>query len=283
MFLADSREMESFLNSDSVDLIVTGPPYWNEVVYSDQKGQLSTIENYQEFLNELAKVWQACSKILKPGGILALWIHDFFRKNGDGYDYVPFHSDILSYFPKGITLRNVVVWDRYLNKDRGKMPEAKPIGTRVQYVLVFQKDGIHHKNQALIKESLRKDFWQPVWRKKVHPSFLGSKFLFKILFGLGKTRTSPFALFNRSGLIKDEQHTTTYQTECPEEIAEKLIKNFSTIGDTVLDPFLGSGTTMKVALDLNRRFVGVEINPNAVNSIAKKVGKNRYEVRVSAS
>ncbi len=266
--------MQSFLPENHFDLIISGPPYWNEVVYSQDPGQLSAIDDYAEFLKSISKVWQGCSYTLKEGGVLALWAHDFFRKDHDSLVYIPFHDDLIRSMPSDLPLRNIGIWDRYLHKNRGSFDVSAKISTRFQYVLVFQKQGLHPQNQDLIKDALRDLYWNPIWNYKTHPILLGSRGLFRFVFELQKL--IPFLSFLRKyvkmGFLRDDHAFTHYATECPEEIAIRLIEKFTQPGDRVLDPFLGSGTTMKVAQGLDRFCTGIEINKEALPSIQNKIG-----------
>jgi DNA modification methylase len=119
------------------------------------------------------------------------------------------------------------------------------------YVLVLQKQGTHPGNQELIRRSLERSFWEPVWHKKTVPKFLGSENLFKAAFYLAKPFGARLQNFkhklSRSPAMSDPHAFAVYATECPEEIISRLIGDYSRAGDTVLDPFLGSGTVMKVA------------------------------------
>jgi len=275
VYLADSQKLDSFLKLESIDAVLTGPPYWNEVIYSKHEGQLSNIESYSEFLSQMTSVWQGCEKVLKPGGILSFWVHDFFRDDGDSKKYIPFHSDMIKIMPEGLILRNILIWDRYLTRNRGDWPQNRSLGTHLQFILVFQKVG-EHKNQKLITQSLLKNYWEPVWHKKTTPKLFGSSAIFKFLFFLGK----PFRqLLNplrkniyHSRATTDEYVSQVYATADPEEVIERIMSEYSCVGDTVLDPFLGSGTVMKAAKNLGRNCIGVEINPDALGAIKAKVG-----------
>ena len=273
VFIGDSAKMQSFLPENHFDLVISGPPYWNEVIYSQDNGQLSTIEDYSEFLKSISKVWQGCSRSLKEGGILAIWVHDFFRKDRDLLAYVPFHADMIKSMPSDLIFRDVGIWDRYLHKDRGPLEISAKVSTRFQYILVFQKQGTHPRNRDLIKGALRDLYWNPVWNYKTHPKLASSRILFRILFEL--QRRLPFSGFLKKTLktlVKDNHAFTNYTTECPEEIAIRLIQKFTRPGDSVLDPFLGSGTTIKVAQQLNRDCTGIEINKEALSVIRNKIG-----------
>ncbi len=273
LFLADARKMGSFLDKNSVDLIVTGPPYWNEVTYSNHDGQLSLIQDYDRFLKELSMVWEGCSHALKDGGIIAIWVHDIFRDKGAQYHWLPFHADILRELPQNLVLKNISIWDRYLHKDRGRFLDFPMIGSRYQYILILQKQGTHN-NRKLIEESLRNYFWHPIWHKKTHPKLMGSGILYRVLF----TLTKPVAAYlppirkimANQGMIRDKHEFTSYPTECPEEVAEKIINDYSRRGNVILDPFVGSGTTIKVANKLGRICIGIEINRDAMDTIIAK-------------
>ncbi|MEK7076128.1 MAG: site-specific DNA-methyltransferase [Patescibacteria group bacterium] len=282
VFIGDAAKMQSFLPENHFDLIISGPPYWNEVVYSQEKGQLSAIDDYDEFLKSISEVWQGCSHTLKEGGILALWVHDFFRKDHDSLVYIPFHDDLIKSMPGNLPLRNVGIWDRYLHKDRGLLDISAKVSTRFQYILVFQKQGLHPRNHDLIENSFRDLYWNPIWNYKTHPRLAGSRMLFRILFEL--QRIIPFSVFLKKNikraLVKDDHVFTHYTTECPEEIAVRLIQKFTRPGDNVLDPFLGSGTTMKIAQRLNRNCTGIEINKEALSSIQNKIGFSPEVIRV---
>lgn len=274
IFIGDSAKIPTFLSEKCFDLVISGPPYWNEVIYSQDKGQLSMIADYGEFLESISKVWQGCVHTLKDGGILAIWIHDFFRKDGDYLTLVPFHGDLIRSMPPNLKLRHIGVWDRYLHKDRGPVETFDKVSTRFQYFLIFQKSGRHPTNNGLIKKSLRELYWNPVWTLKTHPKLAGSKTLFRLLFEL-KRRLSFLDFLKgdiNKSLLKDDHVFKGYATECPEEISAWLISKFTQPGDKVLDPFLGSGTSMKSAINLNRSCVGIEINKKAVPSIENKLG-----------
>jgi len=277
-YIGDAKEVLNLISPKLVDLVITGPPYWNEVVYSNQAGQLSKIDNYSLFLSEIARIWHGCSKSLKPGGILAFWIHDLYRKNEEGLTYIPLHADLIKALPPDIRLRQISIWDRYLSRVRNYFPEKE--GIKYQYIIICQKDGEHSSNQDLISQSLLKEFWKPIWYYKTTPKLLGSRLLFKVIFKIISPISDKLKKIKDKGqsLLKDNYHFDEYKTICPPEIAERLIKRFSQSGDIVLDPFLGSGTTMKVADKLGRMCVGIEINPEVISIVQKKIGKDRVEI-----
>lgn len=269
--------MESLLNAESVDLILCGPPYWNEVIYSDDSRQLSTRESYDDFLDDIQKVWQGCAYALKPGGILAFWIHDFYRDN----KYIPFHNDLARHLPPDLELKNIIVWDRYLHRTRDYIPDS-PRSTRLQYIIIAQKTGRHPFNAKLIQDSLRFFYWHPIWSHKTVARLLGSTLLFKIFFYLtrpfGNLLNYPRKKINDSKIIQDDYTFNHYATECPPDIAKMLIEKFSRQGDTILDPFMGSGTTLEVATKMQRNAIGIDINIETLNAISDKLKRQDYEI-----
>lgn len=278
LYIADARNASSLIGESSVDLVITDPPYWNEVVYSKDENQLSRIEDYKFFLLQIKKVWEECGKVLKPGGVLAFWVHDLYRFQNEEAEYIPLHADLIGVLPLNIRICQISVWDRYLSRVRNYFPKNE--GTKYQYVVICKKIGRHAYNQDLISQGLLREFWQPVWHFKTTPKIFGSRALFKIIFKIISPISDKLGfLKNKAGaVLKDEYKFENYKTTCPPEIAERLIKRFSKPGDIVLDPFLGSGTTMEAADKLGRRCIGIEINSEAIPVIQEKVGADKVEI-----
>lgn len=272
-YICDSKNTAGIVKDSTVDLVVSGPPYWNEVVYSEHPGQLSRIEGYSEFMSNISLVWQECARALKPGGVLAFWVHDFYRDNPSGKTYVPFHADLCKTVPENMHLRSIFVWDRYLNRQKLFYPQGQALGTKIVYVLIFQKEGQNQNKN--INETFLRYFWQPVWRKKTHPKLFGSTLLFRTAFEFGKLFSGIFdplrQRINSSAALTDKYKFKFYTTEDPIDIAEKLIADLSQPGDLVLDPFAGSGTTLKAAVNLGRSCVGLDINHEVLDSVRKKI------------
>ena len=278
LYIDDAKHALTLIPASSIDLIITGPPYWNEVIYSNQPGQLSAIADYQIFLQKITEIWRQCGQALKHGGILAFWVHDLYRPSSNGLNYIPLHADLLKTFPANLALRQISVWDRYLSRVRDYIPFKE--GTKYQYIIIFQKEGRHSANQNLTAKSLREEFWKPIWRHKTTPKLLGSRLLFRILFNIIEPFSDKIDFIKRKGkqLLKDNYRFTEYKTTCPPEIARRLIGEFSQVGDTILDPFLGSGTSMQVADRLKRKCLGIEINSEAVPAILNRIEKNKIEI-----
>ncbi len=268
--------MGSFLKPQSIDLIVSGPPYFNHVVYGKEKNQLSALSNKESFMESLRAIWHACSIVQKPGGILALWVHDTVQiRNETQWEYQALHSDIIRSVPVPYHLKSIGIWDRYLNRNRGALhTHPEPLGSRFQYILLFQngEQGAPH-----IETSLRAWYWSPVWCKKTNPKLLGFKTLYRIAFKI----IAPFLPIHKQPVremslrstVNDEHSFTEYTTQCPPEIAERLINDFSNPGDVILDPFAGSGTTLDVAQKLYRKAIGIDIGTMAVKVARKRLSK----------
>ena len=288
LYLTDCVEGVKTLPDDSLDLILSGPPYFDHIRYSDDERNLST-KGYDEFLEELKKLWANIEPKLKKGGIVALWLHDIYCLNQDSQDSVgvgssdpthdffelkPFHSDIIKTFPKELTLRNIVIWDRYLRKTYHNLPEEEQFGTRFQYILLFSKGKTDYEDK------MRELYWNPIWYFKTQPTALRSKLIYKLIFWIGKNTIPPrrISLGLKKYFIKDRYVFKDHLTTCPPEVAEMLIKSFSKQGDTVCDPFLGSGTTMQTADKLGRSCVGFEVNKSVKNVILKKIIKQNLEI-----
>lgn len=260
--------MESFISPESIDLIITGPPYWNEVVYSSDKAQLSAIDSYKKFLEEIRKVWQQSSKILKSGGILAFWSHDLIRDYGDGPMHIPLHHHLCDLITDPLIHRTTFAWDRYLVPLHN--PNGMPTSGRLVLVSIFQKK---IEGDYPYSKEMRELLWRPVLKTKTHPSLFGFKTFYRIAYEVFRAFQKPMPLL-RSLFRKfknDPYQFQNYITECPPEIAEFLIRKFSKQNDTVLDPFAGSGTTLAVARNLQRNAIGVEISKEAINAINRKL------------
>lgn len=288
LHLADCIEGVTKLPDDSLDLVLSGPPYFDHITYSSELTDLSS-RNYEEFLFAIAKLWENIAPKLKEGGVMALWLHDVYCRNPsntaggqdsqdlqdsqDFFELKPFHTDIIRTVADTLNLRNILVWDRYLKKTYPSLPDQAQFGTRFQYILLFSKGKTEYEKE------FERLYWNPIQYFKTQPTILGSRFLYQIVFMLGKNGFI-YKIFKNSKkhLIKDKYEFKEYLTTCPPEVAEMIIQSFSKEDDTVCDPFLGSGTTMKVANDLNRNCIGFEINREAKDTILRKVNSENIEI-----
>lgn len=237
----DARDL-AFLDDSSVHLVVTSPPYWNLKRYNEHPDQLGHIQDYEEFLFELEKVWRHVYRILVPGGRLVCVVGDVCvaRKNFGRHLVFPLHADICVICRRiGFDNLNPIIWHKSANasyevengsKFLGKPYEPNAIKNDIEFILMQRKPGGYRKPTQEQRDASRIDkesfdrWFQQIWN-------------------IGGAST--------------KKHPAPY----PLELAIRLVRMFSFVGDTVVDPFCGSGTTMVAALRSGRNSIGVEIDP----------------------
>ena len=246
----DARDL-SFIPDASVHLVVTSPPYWNLKRYVEHPDQLGHIQDYEEFLGELTKVWKHVLRVLVPGGRLVCVVGDVCvaRKAFGRHLVFPLHSDIcVSCRRLGFDNLNPIIWHKISNasfeanrtcKFLGKPYEPNAIiKNDMEFILMQRKPGGYRQptNGQRDESRLSKknfDAWfQQIWN---------------VTGASTKNHPAPFPL----------------------EVALRLVQMFSFTGDTVLDPFCGSGTTMVAALKTGRNSIGVEIEPEYCRMAAR--------------
>lgn len=238
----DARDL-SFIPDESIHLVVTSPPYWTLKRYNDSEGQMGHIVDYEQFLAELNRVWREVFRVLVPGGRLVCVVGDVClsrRQNQGRHTVVPLHADICVQCRKlGFDNLNPIIWHKISNaayevsngsKFLGKPYEPNAIiKNDIEFILMQRKPGGYRKpteNQrrlsAITKEKFDKWF-QQFWT---------------ITGASTKEHPAPFPL----------------------ELASRLVQMFSFTGDTVLDPFCGTATTMVAALQQGRNSIGIELD-----------------------
>ncbi len=238
----DSRDL-SFIDDASIHLVVTSPPYWNLKRYNENPDQLGHIQDYEAFLFELEKVWQHVYRILVPGGRLVCVVGDVCvaRRDFGRHLVFPLHADICVICRRiGFDNLNPIIWHKIANAsyevENGSKFLGKPyepnaiVKNDMEFILMQRKPGGYRKPTNAQRETSKigkEDFgrwFQQIWN---------------ITGASTKKHPAPF----------------------PRELATRLVQMFSFTGDTVLDPFCGSGTTMIAALRAGRNSIGVEIDP----------------------
>ncbi len=252
--LGDARRM-SELPSASVHLVLTSPPYWTLKEYRDSEGQMGHIDNYDEFLSELDKVWTHCFRALVPGGRLICVVGDVClsrRKNNGRHTVVPLHASIQEHCRRlGFDNLAPIIWHKIANAvyevENGGGFLGKPyepnsvIKNDIEFVLMERKPGGYRTPDlatrvlSVISADRHKEWFQQIWS--------------------GVTGAST------------RHHPAPY----PPELAERLIRMFSFVGDTVLDPFLGSGTTAIAAAKAARNSVGFEVDHHYFEAACKRI------------
>lgn len=239
----DARDL-SFLPDDSVHLVVTSPPYWNLKRYNENPDQLGHIEDYERFLNEIKLVWEHAYRVLVPGGRLVCVVGDVCvsRRKFGRHLVFPLHSDICVLCRKiGFDNLNPIIWHKIGNATyeiaNGSRFLGKPyepnaiIKNDIEFILMQRKPGGYRKpTEQQRKKSMidKADFGQ--WFQQI----------WKIPGASNKNHPAPY----------------------PFALANRIVRMFSFAGDTVLDPFCGTGTSMVAALKSGRNSIGVEIEPD---------------------
>ncbi len=249
---ADSRNL-SFLEDESIHLVITSPPYWNLKRYNDHKDQMGHIDDYEDFLDELNKVWEECYRVLVPGGRLICVVGDVCvsRRKFGRHLVFPLHSDIAVNCRKiGFDNLNPIIWHKIANAtyeiEGGGGFLGKPyepngiIKNDIEFILMERKPGGYRKptdEQRELSKIGKEDYerwFQQFW---------------KMTGASTKKHPAPF----------------------PMELAYRLVRMFSFHGDTVLDPFCGSGTTMIAAIKANRNSIGVELDTDYCRQAKEKI------------
>mgnify|MGYP000883426734 CR=1 FL=1 len=257
LIFKNSNDMEE-INSESVNLIVTSPPYpmiqmWDELFSSLDTEIENALNNedgpkaYDLMNKELYKTWVEIDRVLAPGGIVCINIGDATRKIGKSFQLYANHSRITYYFEKmGYQVLPTIIWRKETNKPNkfmgsGMLPTNAYVTLEHEYILIFRKNGNRTFNSKEI-ENRRSSayFWEErnIWFSDVWTDLKGIS-----------------QKLNHKEL---RERTAAY----PFELAYRLINMYSVQGDTVLDPFLGTGTTTIAALSTGRNSIGYEIDPN---------------------
>ena len=278
IIFGNSQQMLELADA-SVQLMVTSPPYpmiamWDELFtkadprIADLFKKLATDGNdetvrqiYNAMHDYLAKVWQETYRILVDGGIACINIGDATRSINGKFQLFPNHSRITEECEKiGFTALPYILWKKPTTKPmyKGKgaflgsgfLPPNAYVTLDCEFILLFRK-GRLRKFQP--KDPLR---YESAFTKKQRNEW------FSQIWAVKGTRQTTNQL---------ERRTAAY----PEEIADRLIRMFSINGETVLDPFLGSGTTTKLAIQNGRNSIGYEVDPNLLPVLTKKIGSAR--------
>ncbi len=251
IIIGDSRRMKG-VSDESVHLIITSPPYWQLKDYGNGK-QIGFNDTYEEYINHLSLVWNECHRVLHKGCRLCINIGDQFARSVyyGRYKVIPIRTEIIKFCESaGFDYMGAIIWQKVTTCHTtggatvmGSFPYPRSgiIKLDYEFILIFKKYGNPPKVSKEIKEQskLTDEEWNQYFTG--HWNFPGEK---------------------------QDKHLAMF----PEELPKRLIKMFSFVGDTVLDPFLGSGTTSLVAKKLNRNSIGYEVNEIFLPTIREKLG-----------
>jgi len=258
IYNGDARKL-AFLESNSVQLIVTSPPYWTLKTYRESDGQLGHVADYEEFIDQLSSVWRECLRVLVPGGRLVCVVGDVClsrRKNKGEHTVVSLHASIQESCRKiGFSNLAPIIWHKIANAvyeatGNGGGFLGKPyepnavIKNDIEYLLMLRKPGGYRSPDlatrilSVIPAEKHKIWFQQIWT--------------------GVTGAST------------KNHPAPY----PVELAERLIRMFSFVGDTILDPFLGTGTTTLASAKWGRNTIGIEIDAHYLEYARTRIEKD---------
>ncbi len=249
----DSRQM-SELEDESVHLIVTSPPYWQLKDYGTEN-QIGFHNDYETYINHLNLVWKECFRVLHKGCRLCINIGDQFARSTyyGRYKIIPIHTEIIKFCETiGLDFMGQIIWQKVTTMNTsgganimGSYPNPRNgiVKLDFEYILLFKKQGNAPKPSREQKENsiMTNEEWNTYFNG--HWNFPGAK---------------------------QDKHLAMF----PEELPHRLIKMFSFPGETVLDPFMGSGTTALAARNLNRNSVGYEINQDFIPIIRERIENN---------
>lgn len=257
IIIGDSRCMKE-VPSESTHLIVTSPPYWQLKDYGDGK-QIGFNDSYEEYINNLNLVWSECHRVLHKGCRLCVNIGDQFARSVyyGRYKIIPIRTEIIKFCESaGFDYMGAIIWQKVTtcNTTGGATvmgsfpyPRSGILKLDYEFILILKKRGSPPKVSREIKEKSRLTTTE--WNKYFagHWSFPGEK---------------------------QDKHLAMF----PEELPKRLIRMFTFVDDTVLDPFLGSGTTSLAAKNLGRNSVGYEINEAFLPIISGKLGLHQGSI-----
>ncbi|HRI28263.1 MAG TPA: DNA methyltransferase, partial [Chitinophagales bacterium] len=239
---------------ESIHLIVTSPPYWQLKDYGTEN-QIGFHDNYETYINHLNLTWKECFRVLHNGCRLCINIGDQFARAVyyGRYKIIPIHTEIIKFCEIiGFDFMGSIIWQKTTTMNTtggasimGSFPYPRNgiVKLDFEYILLFKKQGNAPKPTAEQKENaaMTTEEWNTYFNGHWYIS--------------GAKQDSHLAMF-------------------PDELPKRLIKMFSFPGETILDPFLGSGTTAMVAKSLGRNSCGYEINPEFISIIKQRLGVN---------
>ncbi len=253
----DSRQM-NLLEDKSVHLVITSPPYWQLKDYGTEN-QIGFHESYENYINNLNLVWKECERVLHPGCRLCVNIGDQFARSVyyGRYKVIPIRTEIIRFCETiGFDYMGAIIWQKVTTTNTtggasimGSFPYPRNGILKLDYefILIFKKQGAAPKPTKEQKErsAMTREEWNTYFSG--HWNFAGAK------------QDGHIAMF-------------------PEELPMRLIKMFAFSGDTVLDPFMGSGTTSLAARNLDRNSVGYEINSDFIEIARNKLAVNQPDL-----
>lgn len=253
IFEGDARDL-SFIATESVHFVCTSPPYASLIQYPDHQGQLGNIASYEMFLEEMDKVWAECLRILVPGGRVACVVGDvcISRRQGGRHYVLPLSADFQVRTRKiGFDNLTPIRWQKIANMKLEASRSGRFLGkpnlpngivkNDIENILFFRKPGGYRsptpemEKRSRIENDDYAKWFAPIWTD--------------VKGQMRRDHPAPF----------------------PAEVPRRLIRMFSFAGDTVVDPFGGTGTTALAALETGRNSISIDIEPNYVSLIEERL------------
>ena len=254
LHLGDARKLD-WIPDESVHLVVTSPPYWTLKEYNDYPGQLGALANYEGFMDELDEVWRHCHRALVPGGRIVCVVGDVClsrRRNKGRHLVMPLHADISVRCRRiGLDYLTPILWYKIANAslevENGSSFLGKPyepnaiVKNDVEYILMLRKPGGYRKptEEQRTRSKLTKEE-HAKWFRAFWADVPGAS---------TRNHPAPFPL----------------------ELAHRLVRMFSFVGDTVLDPFAGTFTTTLAAMKADRHSIGNELDPKYFETGVRRI------------
>lgn len=242
LFRGDARDL-SWIPDETVHLVITSPPYWTLKEYNESPGQMGHIEDYKSFMRELDRVWKECFRALVPGGRVVCVVGDvcLSRREAGRHYVMPLHADIMTRGREiGFDNLTPIFWNKIANANYevaggggflGKPFEPNAIiKNDVEYILFLRKPGAYRQpteEQRRLSRMTKEEYGK--WFKSFWTDVPG-------------------------------ESTRNHPAPFPIELAYRLVRMFSFVGDTVLDPFSGSFTTTLAAMRCGRNSIGNELD-----------------------
>lgn len=250
----DARELD-WIPAEAIHLVVTSPPYWTLKRYPENDLQLGHVADYERFHDELDKVWSHCFRALVPGGRLVCVVGDvcLSRRKHGRHVVMPLHADIIVRARRiGFDNLSPIIWHKIANAnyevENGSSFLGKPyepnaiIKNDIEFILMLRKPGgyrqptMEQRDSSRLSKEEHQKWFQQIW-------------------------TVP------------GESTREHPAPFPEKLAYRLVRMFSFTGDTVLDPFMGTGTTLLAAARCDRHAIGVELEREYIRIAQRRLDK----------
>ena len=254
IIIGDSRKMKSVTN-DSVHLIITSPPYFNAKEYSQY-------DSLNKYLEEVGKTFKECYRVLQPGRKFCLNISDLPEKGESGVRWIPLGSELLNVCRKiGFELADRIFWFKTPLKgfQYGSLPlpPSPLICDSVEYIFILRKPGKSDysripnewKEASRLNREEYTEFTKQIWSMR---------------------------------RVTLKENINGHIAPYPDELPHRCIKLYSFVGETVLDPFGGRGTTTKMAMQNKRNSILYEIKEEYLDLIKENIGYNQKRLLVDS-